>query len=375
MSENNETEQQPAQQPDKSGSGPEAAAESPQRPRGGRVLGALALLVALLVGGAAAGAGYYFHLQLRAVERTAESRAGEDALSDLSQRLGRRADQLAERVETLSGRTNSQTENLAQFREELQGLRQDQRALTDRMDHFAKLAESRRYEWARSEAAYLASVAITRLDLHRDVDSALQALKEADTLLAGFGGRTVDARQGISRAIDALLDVDRPDLGDLSDRLLGLSASVGDLPLRGQPEPPGSGEPFSGPSDAEGEQGWRGAVKRAWDRFLYSLNQLVDIDRADDQPPLISPEQRFFLTQNLRLQLETARAAMVRNEPRLYRDSLRQAERWLSEFYDTDRNVVGTALEEVNALEKTPIRAELPDIRPMLAPLTGGGDA
>lgn len=368
MSDNNETEAKSTQQPDEPTSQP-----APPRPRGGRVVGVLALLIALLVGGGAAGGGYYLYLQLQAVERTAQSRASAAALDDLAQRLERQASQLADRVDTLAGRTSSQTENLAQFRETLQNLRQDQRALTQRMDHFAKLAESRRYEWARSEAAYLASVAITRLNLHRDVDSALQALKEADNLLAGFGGRTVDARQGISKAIDALLAVDRPDLGALSDRLMGLSASVADLPLRGAPRPPGAATNDS--ADAVEGEGWRAALDRAWRRFKEGLSQLVVVRRAEDRPPLISPEQRFMLTQNLRLQLETARAAMVRGEPQLYRDSLKQAETWLRRFYDTDRSLVDTALAEIEALRDAPIRAELPAIRPMLAPLTGGGDA
>lgn len=368
MSDNNETETKSTQQPDEANS-----QTAPERSRGGRVLGALALLIALLVGGGAAAGGYYLYLQLQAVERTAASRASADDLGDLAQRLDRQSGQLTDRVDTLAGRTSSQTENLAQFREELQGLRQDQRALTERMDHFAKLAESRRYEWARSEAAYLASVAVTRLDLHRDVDSALQALKEADNLLAGFGGRTVDARQGVSKAIDALLDVDRPDLDALSDRLMGLSASVGDLPLRGERRPPGAAEDDSAET-IEGE-GWRAALNRAWRRFKEGLSELVVVRRAEDRPPLVSPEQRFMLTQNLRLQLETARAAMVRGEAQLYRDSLKQAETWLRQYYDTDRSVVDTALAEIETLRDAPIRAELPDIRPMLAPLTGGGDA
>lgn len=374
MSEDKETKTQPEQAPpakqDQAESG-HAAQVSPRR--GGRALAAVALVLVLFVAAAVGGGAYYFHLQLTELTRLAESRASDEELQALSERLGTQTQALREQVENLAGRTSSQTENLAQFREELQNLRQDQRGLAGRMDHFAELAESRRYEWARSEAAYLASVALTRLRFHRDVDSALQALKEADTLLAGFGGRTVDARQGLRQAIDALLAVDRPDPGAISDRLLGLSASIPELPLRGEPR--SERDESDAANDVEPQaDGWRAGVTRAWQRFRESLAELVVIKRAEDQPPLISREQRFFLTRNLQLQMETARAALVQREAGLYRDSLREAERWLTRYYDTDKAVVRTVRSELQSLLEADVATQLPAIRPMLEPLLGSGD-
>lgn len=345
-------------------SGPERTAG------GGRIVGGVALILSLMVAAGAAGGGYYLYQQLQQVTGIAESRASSEALQSLSDRLDERASALQDKLDSLSQRASSQTENLAQFREQLQALRQDQHGLEKRVDHLAELAESHRYEWTRSEAAYLASVAETRLKLRGDVDSALQALKEADKLLAGFGGRTVDARQGVNKAIDALLAVEEPDLNGLSQRLQGLSASVEDLPLRGAVR---TGAESGGTAQQQGasDGGWRARLERAWQRFVDSISQLVVVERVENQPPLLAPDQRYFLTQNLQLQLEAARTALLRQQPRLYRDSLQQAEQWLGRYYDTDRTAVQAAREELHSLAKARIQAELPDIGPMLKPLTG----
>jgi len=370
MTDNEEKQNLPESHSGAQDRGDEGKAAAGRSRGSGRLLAGLALLVSLLVTAAAGGAGYYFYRQLQQVTGLAESRASGKDLQALSDRVEKRASALEGKLDDLSKRAASQTENLAQFRDELQGLRQDQHGLEKRIDHLADLAESHRYEWTRSEAAYLASVAKTRVNLRGDVDSALQALKEADKLLAGFGGRTVDARQGINKAIDALLAVDQPDVGGLSQRLQGLAASVDDLPLRGEAQRT-TGPDGSAAREVGAVGGWRARLQRAWQRFVDSIEQLVVVERVKDQPPLLAPDQRYFLTQNLKLQLEAARIALLRQQPRLYRESLQQAAQWVGQYYDTDKAVVRTAQDELASLAKARIQAELPDIGPMLQPLTG----
>ncbi|MDZ7810455.1 MAG: hypothetical protein U5L11_10430 [Arhodomonas sp.] len=56
------------------------------------------------------------------------------------------------------------------------------------MDRVTELAQVSRDDWRRSEAAYLANVAVHRARYYQDADAALGALREADRLLAALGG-------------------------------------------------------------------------------------------------------------------------------------------------------------------------------------------
>ena len=74
-------------------------------------------------------------------------------------------------------------------------------------------------------------VAQHRLQFYRDVDAALGALKEADEMLSDFGGQAIDARKGIARAIDRLIEVDPAPVEQIAGRLEALAQQVEELPL------------------------------------------------------------------------------------------------------------------------------------------------
>ena len=78
--------------------------------------------------------------------------------------------------------------------------------------------------------------------------------------------------------------------------------------------------------------------------------------------PLLPPEQRYFLSENLRLQLEEARLALLRGDSTDYRQRLATAEQWIREYFDPDSPVTRSALETLAKLAKEDVAPALPDI-------------
>ena len=81
------------------------------------------------------------------------------------------------------------------------------------------------------------------------------------------------------------------------------------------------------------------------------------------------PEQRYFLYQNLRLQLETARFSALSGNQRMFEQSLQSAISWLEQYFVGDqRDAMLVILED---MQNQAISIETPDISGSLRWLKG----
>lgn len=215
--------------------------------------------------------------------------------------------------------------------------------------------------WVLAEAEYLLHVANQRLQLARDVDTAIAALSSADQRLQELANPAyLPVREQISQDLAALREVSEPDVDGIALRLESLAANVDELKVAGaryRPTPRG-GTP-AGQTDTAPASGWRELPAALWNE----LRQLVAV-RRNDEPvaPLLAPDQQFFLYNNLQLQLDTARLAALRGSPELYRVSLRTARDWLAQEFDTEQQAVRQARAELDELLGIELRPSLPDI-------------
>ena len=377
------------------GNGARSASPGPRRDgggggppsRGGSALAAVALVVALLVAGGAAGGGYWLWQQTQRLEAQharyvvagnvqADLQPMQDRLaalsSDLQQLTQRSAGPGEEVVTRLDESVNELGQGQSRVQQQLAELQQAHDELRERTQglnqRFDELAQAKRAAWAESEAGYLAFVAKNRIRYYGDVDSALAALKKADELLADLGGETIEARRGLARAVDRLLKVNPPDRSRINHALHRIGERLEELPLAVGTEAESSAEaPVS--TEAEAVQGWRAQAGHAWDELKGSLSRLVVVARDLKVVPLVTPQQRFFLHQNLTLELEAARLAVLRGDQGLYEKSLNRVREWLGLYFDDQSQDVKDAISELEALADTPVTVELPEIGPLLAPV------
>jgi uroporphyrin-3 C-methyltransferase len=93
------------------------------------------------------------------------------------------------------------------------------------------------------------------------------------------------------------------------------------------------------------------------------IKQMVRIERMDKpEPPLLTPEQHFFLRENLKLRLLTARIALLQRDEAAYRSDLNMAQAWLTEHYDSHDANVQNALSTLRQLSASGIIIQIPDI-------------
>ncbi len=319
-------------------------------PRGRQGTAARYLLLALLAvnGLLVAGGAYLWQQQLGIADEARERIA---RLKDEQQRLTRRLDDQRRALE----------ERLAKLREDQRGLGEDLAALLERSGHL-------RNDWMIAEAEYLIRLANHRLLLDRDVDTALAALATADARLRDTGDPAlIPARKALAEDMAALRALPRVDRTGLSLQLSALARQAAALPLAtptperlaAAPETPAAeGAP------AETDRPWWASLTDAWE----ILRGLIVIRQHDDPvQPLIPPEQRFFLTQNLVLQLEQARIALLRGEADIYRERVAQARDWVARYFDGADPAVAESLARLKDLAGRDIAPPLPEITRGLA--------
>jgi uroporphyrin-3 C-methyltransferase len=77
---------------------------------------------------------------------------------------------------------------------------------------------------------------------------------------------------------------------------------------------------------------------------------------------LLSPEQAFFLRENLKLRLLGARLALLTRDETSFKADLDAASDWLQRYYDSGSKPVAAALSTVKQLTQSDVNIEPPDI-------------
>jgi len=348
------------------------------QPRPGRGIAMVALLLALLLAAAAAFGGWWLYERQQSLEATVtETQAGyasTQQLQEIRSQMRELEDQNRSRVERMTGRVDnlasdhqSHLQTLARMEGAVGSVREDQERNNQRMQRLEALAAATGDEWILSEVDYLFSVARYRARFNRDVDGSIAALREADRLLARLGPDTADERRGLRRAVDALVDVRQPDRGALAQRLTAVIDDVENWRIR-QPETRVQSQPMAGQPDADltSTEGIKTAADRAWEQFKSSLGSLVVVTRDDTPAALVSPQESWFLQQNVQLQLQTARLALLEGETETWRASLEQADQWIAMHFNADDSGVRAARETLQSLKAASIRTEMPDMNELL---------
>jgi len=218
---------------------------------------------------------------------------------------------------------------------------------------YRELAPSRD-EWALTEVEQVLLLASEQLQLAGNVSAALAALQLADTKLQRLDRpQFVPLRRALARDMDRLKAVPYVDVQGLSLRLDQAIALVDTLPLALEerlPAPPPE-------TAAKDELGWRRFVRDAW----QDVRQLVRIENLDrPEPPLLAPSQQFFLRENLKLRLLSARFDLLFRDQATFRADLAAADLWLKKYFDTRSKPVQSLQVLLKELRATDMTTELP---------------
>ena len=102
------------------------------------------------------------------------------------------------------------------------------------------------------------------------------------------------------------------------------------------------------------------------------LRQLVVVRKVEaPEPPLLPPQQAWFLRENLKLRLLNARLALLTRDEAGYREDLRVAQGWIQRYFDARAKASQAALAQMKQLSSASISFEPPSITDSLEAVRG----
>jgi uroporphyrin-3 C-methyltransferase len=291
---------------------------------------------------------------------------------DAHNRINQLEEVVAKRLTEVAGNNQANQTLLAQSQEQVRDLggklsllenrfaeTQSQRAV---LDALYQDISSNRDVGVLADVEQVLLVADQQLQLSSNVKAALIAMQNADSRLQRLDRPgLVDLRKRIARDIEHLRALPEVDLPALSKQLEAIIVAVDKLPLAQDVRPPVSAK-VATPKPVEGN-----AWQRFWHEVWQELRQLIRIEDTHQQElPLLSPEQSFFMRENVKLRLLTAKMALMTHDQAGFRRELKTVQAWLSHYCDITARSTQQVLEELKKLSAAPIAVDVPDISPTL---------
>ncbi|CAH2777364.1 MAG: Uroporphyrinogen-III synthase (EC / Uncharacterized protein EC-HemX [uncultured Paraburkholderia sp.] len=323
--------------------------------------GPLLWFVVVIIACAASVGGYALN---RKVERT------EQQLVQRQQANDTQTNELRIKTDQALATVHQSDSQVAQLEGKLVDAQNAQQAL---QQQYADLARNRD-DWTLAEVGQMLSAASQQLQLTGNTQLALFALQSADTRLAASDSpQAVAVRKAIAQDIDKLKVAPSTDLTGLAIKLDNAIEQVDALPLSGE-APIAHATPkaatWSDTAEVAAKTGeprwkvWWCEVTNGIGQQLTSLVQVRRIDHTDAM--LVSPDQGYFLRENVKLRLLSARLALLsRNQTTLTSD-LQAAQTALDHYFDNLSKKTQTVIDLVKQIEAGSAAVELPNLNTSL---------
>lgn len=306
-------------------------------------LGAVAIVISLIFGG-----GLTFQMQQQNAQYQSQIEALQKQLEQTTASV--QQDLTATQQATLAKATEitHKTETV---------LSQQQKSIESLQLAIADVKGRRPNDWLLAEADYLVKLAGRKLFLEHDAVSATKLMESADQRIAALNDPSlVPLRKSMANDITKLKSVPIIDREGLVLRLTALQQQVDNLPLANAilPEAPEQKKQ----QVSEDIYDWKDNLMTSLKDF--SENFITFRTRDGNVIPLLSPEQHFYLKENIKAKLETAIKAVYVEQQDIYQTALTTADKWSSSFFNQDANTVIEFNKTLEMLSKQNVQVDYP---------------
>jgi uroporphyrinogen III methyltransferase/synthase len=319
--------------------------------------GPLLWFVVVIVACAAGVGGFALNRKVQRTEQQIEQR---------QQANDTQTNELRIKTEQALATVHQSDSQVAQLEGKLADAQTAQQAL---QQQYADLARNRD-DWTLAEVGQMLSAASQQLQLTGNTQLALFALQSADTRLAASDSpQAVGVRKAIAQDIDKLKAAPSTDLTGLAIKLDNAIDQVDSLPLSG--EAPIAHVTPHAPTWADTEKVAAATGKPRWEVWLHEvttgigeqLTSLVQVRRIDNADAmLVTPDQGYFVRENLKLRLLSARLALLSRNQTTLKSDLQAAQSALTRYFDNSSKQTQTVIDLVKQVDTGSAAVELPDL-------------
>ncbi|MGF1803302.1 uroporphyrinogen-III C-methyltransferase [Vibrio gigantis] len=310
-------------------------------------LGAIAIAISIIFSG-----GIAFQMQQKSAEYSAQIAALQAQLQNTQSAVNKD-------LQTIKQETIQEASHAVEKTQVVQS--QQQKSIQSLQLAVADVKGRRPNDWLLAEADYLVKLAGRKLFLEHDAVSATKLMESADQRIAALNDPSlVSLRQSMTNDITKLRTIPLIDRDGLVLRITSLQQQVDTLPLANAILPEAAAVEKKAVSQDIND--WQNNLMTSMKDF--SENFITFRSRDGEVIPLLSPEQHFYLRENIKGKLETAIRAVYKEQGEVYSTALNTASEWSKAYLNQDNNSVIEfekaikQLSEQNISVKYPVKLE-----------------
>jgi uroporphyrin-3 C-methyltransferase len=255
-------------------------------------------------------------------------------------------------------------------------------------------------DWSLAEVEQIVNIAAQQLQLAGNIKAAIVALEVGDARLGRMNDpQLASLRTVLQQDLERLKAVPLVDTQGISLRLERISALADTLPLAYLARPTAASAansataasaansasaasaanvsnaalPASSSAAAPAAKATASpatpapAQESRWRRAWMEFKDLVRVQHLEQPAPaLLSPEQSYFLRENLKLRLQGARFALASHENAGFQADLREAQAWLQRYFDQSAPATRSAMQTIEKLLASSLDVAAPSIQTSL---------
>lgn len=305
---------------------------------GGKALAAGATVLALL----SLGASGFLFVQGQNVLKNQEL--------EFNQKIDKAALGESENASLLKDNLNRQTAIQAELDRLNNGQKNNSDQILQMQKAYQELLKGR-INWLVDEAESMLNTASQQLMLSGNLQGAVSVLEHIDSRLSRFEQpELIPIKQAISNDLAALKNRPYVDISATALRIDRLETGISGLPLVLD----GVLKPGAAPVETANSGTW---WENTWEKSLNALKGLVEVRHLDSNDAmLISPDQTYFIRENLRLRLLDARIALLQHNGEVYQSDLNNVEATVKQYFDSKSPATQSWLKELAELKSLDVR-------------------
>ncbi len=302
-----------------------------------------ALVITLLVAGIFSAFGFYQYQQ------------NQQLLFQLQSHVNRLKAEIRQQQSTQQAKLDSQTKQLKD--QTAVQLEQQDKTIKSLQLALADIKGRHPNDWLLAEADYLVKMAGRKLFLEHDPESATLLMESADQRIASLNDPSlVSLRKEIAQDITQLKALPLIDKEGLVIKLLTLQQQVDQLPLANALLP--EAKPEQKQTVSNDIYDWK-------DNLLTSLKDFASHfitfrTREGNVVPLLSPQQHFYLKENVKAKLDTTIKGVYSENNDIYQKGLAIALEWSQQFFNQDTLVVKKFQQQLEQLNQQNVQVDYP---------------
>lgn len=257
--------------------------------------------------------------------------------------------------------------NVNTAQQTVQQFADDIKELKKTVSDVSQVKQGNKEKWLLEEARYYVKLANDNLQFASNIPLAMTLLEMADQEISHIAtpGLT-EVGKVIAMDIANLQSAPQVDVAGLYMKLTALNSQLDQLPLLTQQTNLQEEKPVA--AAAQKQTWWQRGLSMSW-QALQSI--VVVRHNPNGLMPLMAPEQKTFLYQNLHALLAQAIWALLHKQPAIYQSSLQQVAAWIKQYFILDAPMTRAVLSNLTQLEKIDVHPPTPTITNTLQAFNG----